>query len=170
MEIRDALPGDAAAMAAIYAPYVRETAITFEYEPPGAAEFAARLERVTRCYPWLVLEEGGRVLGYAFADRAFEKAAYAWCADVTIYLASSARGQGRGRALYLALEQRLRAQGIRILYALVTASNEASLAFHAALGYRQVGMLADSGWKLGRWHSVAWLEKRLGGTEVPEEK
>ena len=165
--IRPAALADVPSMLAIYAPYVTDTPITIEYEPPTEVEFAARFRRITAAYPWLVLEEGGRVLGYAFADRAFEKAAYAWCADMTIYLAPEAAGQGRGRALYLALEEELKARGIRILYALVTATNEVSLRFHAALGYRQVGFLEHSGWKQGRWHSVAWLEKRLGGLEAP---
>ena len=86
---------------------------------------------------------------------------------MTVYLAPEAVGQGRGKVLYLALEEALKARGFRILYALVTASNQASLRFHAALGYRQVGFLEHSGWKQGCWHSVAWLEKRLGGLEAP---
>lgn len=161
MTIRDATPADAAALAEIYRPYVENTAITFEYLPPSAEEFAARLARITAHYPWLVLVENGKVQGYAFADRAFEKAAYAWCADMTIYLAPGATGRGLGRELYLALEDRLRARGIRILYALVTATNAPSLRFHAALGYREIGRLPESGWKLGAWQSVVWLEKRL---------
>ena len=167
MKIRPAAAADVAVMAAIYGWYVEHTAITFEYEAPSEAEYAARFDRISAAYPWLVIEEEGRILGFAYADRAFEKAAYAWCADMTIYLAPEAAGQGRGRALYLALEEELKARGIRILYALVTASNEASLRFHAALGYRQVGFLEHSGWKQGRWHSVVWLEKRLGGLEAP---
>lgn len=159
--IRPAAASDVPAMLAVYSPYVTDTAVTFEYEAPTLEEFSAKFERISADYPWLVLEEDGAVLGYAFATRMFEKAAYAWCAEVTIYLAPGAVGQGRGRALYLALEERLRAMGIRILYGLVTASNEASLRFHAAMGFRQVGLLAASGWKFGVWHDVVWLEKRL---------
>ncbi len=165
--IRHATAADVPAMLGVYAPYVTDTAITFEYEPPTEAEFAARFVRVTKDYPWLVLEEEGRILGYAYAARAFEKAAYAWCADVTVYLAREAVGQGRGRALCLALEEELRRRGVVILYALVTASNEPSLRFHAALGYREVGRLEASGWKHGKWHDVIWLEKRLAPADVP---
>ena len=165
--LRPATAADVPAMLAIYAPYVTDTAVTFEYDPPTEAEFAARFARITANYPWLVLEEEGRILGYAYADRAFEKAAYAWCADMTIYLAPEAAGQGRGKALYLALEEALRRQGIVILYALVTASNALSLRFHAALGYREIGRLDASGWKFGRWHDVIWLEKRLAPPEQP---
>ena len=161
MIIRDAKPSDAAALAEIYRPYVENTAITFEYVAPGAEEFEARLARVTAHYPWLVLEQAGEILGYAFADRAFEKAAYAWCADMTVYLAPQATGRGLGRLLYAALENRLRARGIQILYALVTASNVPSLLFHDAMGYREIGRLPESGWKLGAWQSVIWMEKRL---------
>ena len=168
--IRPAALADVPSMLAIYAPYVTDTPITFEYEPPTEAEFAARFRRITAAYPWLVLEEGGRVLGYAFADRAFEKAAYAWCADMTVYLAREAVGQGRGRALYLALEEEVRRRGIVILYALVTSSNLPSLRFHAALGYREIGRLPASGWKQGRWHDVTWLEKRLVPADQPPGK
>lgn len=161
MRIRSAVPEDVPAMLAIYTPYVQKTAITFEYTPPTEAEFAARFARISATYPWLVLEQEGQVLGYAYADRAFEKAAYAWCADVTIYLDRDARGKGLGKALYQALEEALRRGGWQVLYALVTASNSPSLHFHAALGYRQVGLLAQSGWKLGQWQDVAWLEKRI---------
>ena len=167
--LRDALLSDVPAMLAIYAPYVTDTAITFEYEPPTEAEFAARFTRITADHPWLVLEEEGRVLGYAYAARAFEKAAYAWCADVTIYLSPEAVGQGRGRLLYEALEARLRAGGWQVLYALVTASNEHSLRFHRAFGYREIGRLPASGWKQGQWHDVIWLEKRLAFA-VPTKK
>lgn len=169
MKIRPAAAADLAAMNAIYGWYVENTAVTFEYTPPTEAEYAARFARISADYPWLVLEEEGKILGFAYADRAFEKAAYAWCADMTVYLAPEAAGQGRGRALYLALEELLKARGIRILYALVTASNEVSLRFHEAMGYRQVGFLRDAGWKQGRWHSVAWMEKRLGGLEAPKK-
>ena len=170
MPIRPAVKSDLPAMLAVYAPYVTDTEITFEYEPPSEAAFAARFARVTKYYPWLVLEEEGRILGYAYADRAFEKAAYAWCADMTIYLDRKTVGQGRGRALYLALEEAVREKGIVILYALVTASNEPSLRFHASLGYREIGRLPASGWKHNKWNDVVWLEKRLAPPDQPPAK
>ena len=162
MSIRPVTPADAARLAAIYRPYVESTAITFEYVPPTPEQMEARIRTLTKAWPWLVWEEEGRVLGYAFAAPAFEKTAYAWCADVTIYLSQEARGRGLGKILYTALERQLQAGGWQILYALVTRSNQASMAFHASMGYRQVGLLARSGWKLGRWHDVCWLEKRIG--------
>ena len=159
--IRAASVSDVPAMLAVYTPYVTDTAVTFAYEPPTVEAFTQRFLRLSAVYPWLVLEEDGRILGYACADRAFEKDAYAWCAEVSIYLSREAAGQGRGRALYLALEQALAERGVMILYGLITASNEASLRFTAAMGFRRVGLLAASGWMFGRWHDVVWMEKRL---------
>lgn len=159
--IRPAAASDVPAMLAVYSPYVTDTAVTFEYEAPTLEEFSAKFARISADYPWLVLEEEGRILGYAYASRMFEKAAYAWCAELTVYLAREAAGQGRGRELYLALERELRDMGVRVLYGLVTASNVPSLRFNAAMGFRQVGLLAASGWKFGVWHDVVWLEKRL---------
>lgn len=163
--IRAARETDVPAMLAIYRPYVERTAITFEYELPSEEAFLARFRSAAAYCPWLVWEQDGALLGYAYAAPAFEKAAYAWCADVTVYLAQSARGRGIGSALYAQLEARLSAQGYQILYALVTADNEASLRFHEKQGYVKIGALPDSGWKLGSWHSVVWLEKRLAKTE-----
>lgn len=165
--IRTASVSDVPAMLAVYTPYVTDTAVTFEYTPPSLADFSEKYRRVTESYPWMVLEEAGEVLGYAYAARMFEKAAYAWCAEVTIYLKPAAAGQGRGKALYLALEQALRERGVQILYGLITASNEASLRFTASVGFRQVGLLAASGWKFGRWHDVVWMEKRLSEGPPP---
>ncbi len=167
--IRPATAADVPAMLAIYAPYVRDTPITFDYEPPTEEAFAAKFRRITANCPWLVLEQAGKVLGYAYADRAFEKAAYAWCVEATVYLAPEAVGQGWGRALYLRLEDELRRRGLVLVYALVTASNAPSLRFLAALGFREIGRLPASGWKQGRWHDVIWLEKRLAPEDQPPE-
>ena len=165
--IRPAKATDVPAMLAIYGPYVTDTPITFDYEPPTEAAFTAKYNRITSRYPWLLLEEDGRILGYAYADRAFEKAAYAWCVEATVYLSPEATGKGRGRALYLALEEELKRRGLVLVYALVTATNEASLRFLAALGFRETGRLPASGWKQGKWHDVIWLEKRLASPELP---
>lgn len=167
MLIRPALLADVPDMLAIYAPYVMNTPVTFDYAPPTEEAFAAKYHRITANYPWLVLEENGRILGYAYADRAFEKAAYAWCVEATVYLAPEAVGQGRGKTLYLALEEALRSRGLVLVYALVTASNEPSLRFLSALGFREIGRLSASGWKQGKWHDVIWLEKRLVPQSCP---
>ena len=167
--IRPATAADVPAMLAIYGPYVSDTPITFDYDPPTEEAFAAKYRRITARYPWLVLEADGKILGYAYADRAFEKAAYAWCVEATVYLAPEAVGQGRGKALYLALEDELCRRGLVLVYALVTASNEPSLRFLASLGFREIGRLPASGWKQGKWHDVIWLEKRLAPSDRPPD-
>ena len=112
MSIREAVPADVPAMLAIYAEYVTQTAVSFEYEVPSEAEFTRRLTEHTAVYPWLVWEEDGRVLGYCYAGRAFERAAYAWNAEISCYLAHEAQHRGIGRQLYARIEELLRRQGI----------------------------------------------------------
>ena len=165
--IRAAKKADVPAMLAIYAPYVRETTITFEYEVPSSSEFQHRFESITEKLPWLVWEENGTVLGYAYASLPFTRAAYAWCAEPSIYLRQDARGRGIGKRLYGALEAILLELGYVVSYAIITGENTASLAFHQALGYRKCGELVNSGQKFGRWLDVEWLEKRLNPVETP---
>ena len=136
MSIRETVPADVPAMLAIYAEYVTQTAVSFEYEVPSEAEFTRRLTEHTAVYPWLVWEEDGRVLGYCYAGRAFERAAYAWNAEISCYLAHEAQHRGIGRQLYARIEELLRRQGCRKVFAVVTSANELSLAFHRAIGYR----------------------------------
>lgn len=155
-------------MLAIYDYYVRSTAVSFEYETPTAEEFTRRLNAHSAVYPWLVWEENGRVLGYAYAGRVFERAAYAWNAEISCYLAAEIRRRGVGRQLYAAVEDILRRQGVRKVYAVVTADNEPSVAFHKALGYRETAVFADVGFKHGNWYDVVWLEKQLQPPGVPE--
>lgn len=161
MSVRPAKAEDIPAMLAIYAPFVLETAYSFEYTVPTEEEFLGRFEAHTALYPWLVWEEDGLVGGYAYAGRAFERAAYAWNAEVSCYLAPWCRGRGVGRQLYTALEALLRQQGVRKLYAIITGANTPSLGFHAALGYRRAARFRDAGYKLGAWYDVLWMEKRL---------
>ncbi len=167
--IRIAQEADVPAMLAIYAPYVKNTTITFEYEVPTLEEFTARFRSLTRDFPWLVWEEQGRILGYCYACRPFERAAYAWCAEPSIYLLPAAQGQGIGRRLYLALEELLKIQGFRVLLALITGENTGSLAFHTALGYRAVGELTGVGYKHGRWLGVFWMEKTVDVVQNPTD-
>ena len=105
MPIREACRKDVPAMLSIYAYFVRETAVSFEYEPPSPEEFACRLEEHSAQYPWLVGEEEERVLGYAYAGLPFERAAYRWCAEISCYLAQEARGRGVGRKLFGAMRR-----------------------------------------------------------------
>lgn len=159
--IREAVPGDVPAMLEIYRPYVAETAYTFEYEVPTLEEFSRRFQAVTAAFPWLVWEENGEILGYCYGARAFERAAYQWAADLSIYLWPDCRGRGVGRRLYEALEQCLTRQGYRLAYGLVTTENTGSCGFHRAMGYRAAAELPRCGWKFGGWYSVTWFEKRL---------
>ena len=165
--IRIATEADVPAILEIYTPYITDTTITFEYDVPTQEEFMARFRRITEDFPWLVWVEEGALLGYAYACRPFERAAYAWCAEPSIYLKPEARGKGIGRKLYLALESLLKLQGYQVLLALITGENTASLHFHEKLGYSVVGEIKDCGWKFGRWLNVFWLEKRLGVVHNP---
>lgn len=165
MPIRVADPKDLSQMLAIYGPYVENTAYSFEYTVPTIAEFTARFENYTQAFPWLVWEEDGEVLGYAYGSAPFERAAFGWCAEASVYLHPQAHRKGIGTKLYKALEELLKQQGYRKLYALVTSENRNSVAFHEALGYRQMATFPDCGYKFGRLHSLIWLEKDLNSVE-----
>lgn len=167
MSIRFAVTGDIPAMLEIYAPFVENTAVSFEYQVPSTAEFTRRFESITARFPWLVWEQEGKVLGYCYACAPFERAAFSWCAEPSIYLAPEARGQGIGRQLYQVLEALLKHLGYTRLYALITADNTPSIAFHTALGYREIACMPDCGYKLGSWHSLAWLEKEINSVKKP---
>lgn len=165
--IRLANAEDVAAMLEIYAPYVEETSISFEDKTPSMQAFAARFFEISSRFPWLVWMEAGRVAGYAYASPAMTRAAYAWDADLSIYLARDVRGHGIGAKLYGCLEAMLRDAGYHNLYALVTGSNEASRRFHERLGYEILGVLKQTGWKMGAWEDVVWYGKRLRPAEDP---
>ena len=167
--IRFARLGDVAAILAIYAPYVKNTAISFEYSVPTLSAFTARFQAVTAQFPWLVWEEDGKILGYAYAAAPFERAAFSWCAEPSIYLTPQEKGKGIGRKLYEALEKLLFCQGYQVLYAIITSDNTPSIAFHQALGYRHLAQFPDCGFKLDRWHGITWLEKRLTSVDFPTE-
>ncbi|MEU4190883.1 N-acetyltransferase family protein [Kribbella sp. NPDC026611] len=156
--IRDASAADAAACAAIYAPYVTGTAITFELDPPSAAEMA---DRIAAAHDWVVLEEGGRVVGYAYAGPLKARAAYRWSCEVSVYLEQGRRRTGGGRALYEALFERLTERGYRTAVAGMTLPNDASEGLHKALGFEPIGTYRNIGWKLDRWHDVAWMQRPL---------
>jgi L-amino acid N-acyltransferase YncA len=165
--VREACAADAAACAAIYAPFVTETAVSFEETPPSEAEMAARIAGAAL---WLVLEDGGRVVGYAYAGRFMERAAYRWACEVSVYLERGRERRGGGRALYEALLAALREQGYLMAVAGMTLPNPASEGFHRALGFEPVGVYRRIGWKHGAWHDVAWMQKPLApGGEPPAE-
>ena len=165
--IRVATEADIPAMLAIYAPYVLTTTYSFEYEVPTEAAFLQRFRSCTRRFPWLVWEENGEVLGYAYGSAPFERAAYAWCAESSIYLRPDAQGRGIGLRLYGALEQLLRKQGYQTLYAIVTQENTGSIRFHSRAGFSHLATFPRCGYKFGRWNGVIWMEKPLKIVKSP---
>lgn len=172
--IRTANLDDAAALLAIYAPYVEQTAITFEYEVPSLEEFRGRIAHTLRRYPYLVAEENSEILGYAYTGPFGERAAYSWAVETSIYLRQDVRGKGLGKRLYQALEDVSRAQHVQSLYACIAYpdADDAhlsgnSVAFHTHLGYATVGRFPHCGYKFGTWYNMAWMEKTLGDHAVP---
>lgn len=159
--LRLATAADGPDIAALYAPIVNETAISFETEPPSAAEMTRRVEGTLRRWPWLVCAGNEGPLGYAYATAHRSRAAYQWSADVSVYAAPVARRRGVGRALYTALLDLLRLQGYVNAYAAIALPNPASVALHEALGFRQVGVYRKVGYKLGAWRDVGWWELTL---------
>ena len=169
IRVRAAVPADAAALLAIYRPYVEKTAISFEWEAPTEAVFRGRVEKTLKQYPYLAAERGGEILGYAYCGAFVPRAAYDWTAETTIYLREDQHGRGLGRRLYTALENVAKAQGYRTLYACVgvPAVEDAYLtfnseSFHRHLGYDVVGTFRGCGYKFGVWYDMVWMEKRLG--------
>ena len=151
----------------IYAPYVENTTVSFEYEPPTLEAFTQRFRTITTQFPWLVWEEDGLILGYAYASAPFSRAAYQWCAEPTVYLRPEARGRAVAQKLYAVLEEILLRQGYLVLYALVCGENTASVRFHEKQGYRIAADFPGMGFKMGRWLNLIWFEKRLKMAKTP---
>ena len=160
--VRDATVDDAAACARIYEPYVRDTVASFELEPPTAAEVAGRIAAALARHAWLVLEDDGRVVGYAYGSTFNARAAYDWTTSVSVYTEPGRRRTGAGRALYTALLDRLAARGYRTALAGIALPNDASVGLHTAMGFELVGTYRRVGWKLGRWNDVARYQRPLG--------
>ena len=158
---------DAAACAAIYAPYVTDTAISFEAVPPTAEEMAARISTAVHSHAWMVLEDEGQVAGYAYGGSFHSRAAYRWCCEVSVYLEIGRRRTGAGRALYDALFSRLVKRGFRTAVAGMTLPNEASVGLHRAMGFEAVGTYQRIGWKHDAWHDVAWMQRRISSETDP---
>ena len=162
MPIRRATVDDAAGCAAIYAPYVRDTVITFELEAPTAGQLAERIDVAQQHHEWLVADHDGQVVGYAYGGRFAPRPAYRWACEVSVYLHTGLRRTGLGRTLYEALFDSLATRGYRTALAGMTLPNPASEGLHRALGFELVGVYRDIGWKQQAWHDVAWMQRRLG--------
>jgi L-amino acid N-acyltransferase YncA len=165
--IRHARAGDVPAMLAIYGPIVRDTAISFEYEPPTSAELEARLHAIEGQYPWLVAERAGQLAGYAYASSFRSRAAYQWAVEVTVYVHPEHHRHGVARALYGALFDELRAQGFCTAIAVITLPNARSVALHERLGFAPVGVFRRAGFKLGQWYDIGCWQLELGEGSAP---
>ena len=163
--IRRAKAEDGAALCAIYAPYITDTTITFEYEVPTDVAFSDRIRETAAQFPYLVCEKDGGIIGYAYAHRIRERAAYDWDAELSVYLKQGMHGRGIGTVLLACLIELLEMQGLRHLYSCVTMPNPRSVGMQHRLGFEDAGVWHSSGWKFGAWHDVAWFEKHVGGGE-----
>ncbi|MGM9637293.1 MAG: GNAT family N-acetyltransferase [Eubacteriales bacterium] len=169
-EIRLACPDDLKVIGEIYAHYIQNTTVTFEYTVPSESAFAERFAAITAVYPWLVGLSDGKIVGYAYADHPFsDRTAYGWDADLSVYLTPSFTGKGVGSRLYQALIELLCELGYRNVYGIVTGENAVSMAFHQKMGFRQVGIMQNAGFKFNRWLDVAWFEKRISELGIPDQ-
>ena len=165
--LRIAKDTDVPAILDIYAPYILTSTATFEYDVPCRKEFYQRFYDITAQFPWLVWEEDGEILGYAYASKPYTRAAFSWCAEPSVYLKPEARGKGIAAKLYAVLEEILKRQGYQVLYALITEENEASLRFHEKMGYARSVTFPNCGFKFNRWLGLVWMEKRLISVITP---
>ena len=159
--LRPVTVADAAELVSIYAPYVQETAVTYEYEVPSVEEFQGRIANTTKNYPYLAAVEDGMILGYAYASAFHPRAAFLWSAEVTVYVRKETHGRGIGRMLYEKLEEILKKQNVQTVIALIADPNPESVAFHEKLGYRVAGRLTNCAYKLGQWRGMFYMEKFL---------
>lgn len=165
--IRSIELSDAEAVRSIYAPFVSDSATSFEIEPPDTKTIEQRIRDLKDRHPWLVFEADEKVLGYAYASPHQARQAYQWCADVSVYIHGLARRCGVGRALYVSLFEMLSQQGYVNLYAGITLPNPASVGLHESLGFVPVGVYSRIGFKFGKWHDVVWLHLRLSEAPIP---
>ncbi|MBS0505686.1 MAG: N-acetyltransferase [Proteobacteria bacterium] len=161
IRIRPATPEDAAAVAAIYAPHVTDSVASFEEKAPTAAEMRARMAKLAGRFPWLIADEGGTVLGYAYACQFRDRRAYRWAVETTVYVADAAQSRGVGSLLYTALLDQLRRQGFTQAIAAISLPNDASVKLHERAGFRRAGVYRQVGWKMGRWVDVGLWQAEL---------
>lgn len=160
-KIRLAVFADAEQLLRIYAPYIEHTSYTFEYDVPSLEDFCRRIEEISKKYPWIVYEEDGKILGYAYGGPLYTRAAYQWTVEDSIYVSPEAKGKGIGTLLLEKLLGILQKQGFCICYSLIVSDNLPSLKMHEKFGFTECGFAGNTGFKFGEWHSIVTLEKRL---------
>lgn len=163
------MPTDASELLAIYAQYIK-TPITFECDLPTEDEFLNRIVEISKYYPYLVCEENGVIVGYAYAHRHMEREAYQWNAELSVYIDQNFTAKGQGKKLYSLLIEILKLQGVKTVYGCVTLPNAKSEALHKALGFTVLGVYHNTGYKSGKWHDVGWFEKQIapyGNSPLP---
>ena len=164
LHIHLASTDDADGIRAVYAPFV-DTPVTFEEEAPSCEAYRERIAKICEKYPCLVAEEGGRIVGFAYAHELRERIAFQWNAELSVYLAPAAQGRGAGRCLYAALLELLRLTGIKAVYGVVTSPNPASERLHRAFGFALMGVQPHAGFTCGAWHNVAWYVREIAPFE-----
>ena len=164
-KIRQVQLSDAEQILKVYAPFITDTCISFEYVVPSVEEFAQRIASISAEYPYIVLEEDGEIVGYAYSHRYLERVAYSWDVEVTIYLAPKVQGKGLGVILYDALEKLMALQNIKNLYSCITGDNVHSIEMHRSMDYELIGTFPKAGFKHDRWLDVVWMAKAIGEKE-----
>jgi L-amino acid N-acyltransferase YncA len=159
--IRPALASDASSILDIYAPYILNTAVSFETEVPSTEKFSERIIVNQEAYPWLVYESNGRIAGYAYASRHRERTAYQWSVESSVYVNNAFQQKGIATKLYKALFEILKYQGCRNVYAGITLPNEKSVRFHEKMGFHKIADYTNIGYKLNRWNTVSWYQLQL---------
>jgi L-amino acid N-acyltransferase YncA len=161
IELRVARKEDAEGMLSIYAPYVADTNVTFDYEVTEAETYCMQVEKVLEDYPWLIAENNGKIIGYTYARKHRERAAYQWCCESSVYVHEDYQGKGIAKQLYEALQEILVKQNMINMYAGIAQPNENSTMFHVRMGFTPVGVYKKVGFKNGQWHDVLWVHKTL---------
>ena len=167
LKIRQVTLKDAPELVRIYAPYVEKTAITFEYQVPTIEEFEGRIEKILQRFPYLVAEVDSHILAYAYASTYYDRSAYDWAVEVSVYVDQDHRGQGLGSRLYKALEMELEARGYLRFLACIALPNPASIALHEKRGYVKVAHFPKIGYKFDQWHDIVWMQKTIEGPVKP---